>query len=71
MSIFQAVYLLFLFSTNPVCRYMVSHQQTPYCSVPSKILEIFSKSCRILQDSWNKSRNLGGFSKEVRGYPFA
>ena len=31
----------------------------------SKMLEIFSKSSRILQDSWNKSRTLGGFLHQV------
>ena len=35
------------------------------------MLEIFSKSCRTLQDSWNKSRILGGFSKDVRECPSA
>ena len=35
------------------------------------MLEIFSKSCSTLQDSWNKSRILGGFSKDVRECPSA
>jgi hypothetical protein len=40
-------------------KWNVSHQRTPSCRVSPKMLEIFSKSCRILQDFWNKPRILG------------
>ena len=33
----------------------------PVLQGPPKLLERFSKSYRNLQDSWNKSRILGGF----------
>ena len=34
---------------------------SPVLQGPPKLLERFSKSYRNLQDSWNKSRILGGF----------